>query len=193
MPEISDNAAIFIATSFQAYKRAEIGDSATIICNCTVSLVFAGFYLEENLDMIIRCLKKDDEIRKYFGYKESKPVGMLYKLAWFYNSYVSKPSIPKDALLRKSETGKYLILSKLNEKFPGFERLYQFRNDIAHGKINRFANFKDTHVLRQQAKDIVSELIKIANQHVDKPIFRMTTYFDAISDFCRIYPDTTDN
>jgi hypothetical protein len=188
MPEISDNAAIFIATSFQAYNRAEMGDKATDISNCTVALVFAGFYLEESLDVILSRLKKDDEMRVFFGFKKGKPIGMLLKFAWFYNSYIARSKVSKEKLLRKNKAGKYFILKKLDTKFPGFNRLYSFRNDVAHGKINRFANFRDTQMLRQQAKDMVSQLLEIANQHVDMPIMRRVTYVDAVANFSRMHP-----
>jgi hypothetical protein len=191
MPEISDNAAIFIATSFQAYKRAEVGEAATAISNCTVALVFAGFYIEESLDTIIIRMKKKDEIRAFFGFKKDKPIGMLLKIAWFYNCYIAESSVSKEDLLKKSKTGKYLVLNKLDSIFPGFNRLYDFRNDIAHGKINRLANFNDTHVLRQQAKDIVGELLEIANRHVDTPITRNVTYTEAVSNFSRIHPEAS--
>jgi uncharacterized membrane protein YozB (DUF420 family) len=55
MAEVSDNAAIFIATSFQAMERAKIGihpDSVTV--NLMIALVFLGFYLEENLDTLLQ-------------------------------------------------------------------------------------------------------------------------------------------
>lgn len=188
MPEVSDNAAIFIATSFQAFKRAEMGDKLTAISNCAVALVFAGFYLEENLDVIISKLKKYDELRTFFGYKKDRPIAMLFKLAWFYNCYVAKSKASKDILLKKSKTGKYLILKKLDKKFPGFNKLYHFRNDIAHGKINSLANFEDTEILRQQAKNIAAELLEIANRYINKPITRTITYMEAVSNFSKNYP-----
>lgn len=44
MPEGSEDATILIATSWQALKRAKAGDERTMITNCAVVIVFAGFF-----------------------------------------------------------------------------------------------------------------------------------------------------
>ena len=62
----------------------------------------------------------------------------------------------------------------------GFSRIYHFRNNIAHGKIDRSsANLVDAENLRRQAKEIVDELIKIAEE-ADYKIERGITYEIAI-------------
>ncbi len=54
MPEISDNASIFIATSWQALDRANRykDDAGLRFCNSMIILIFACFYLEETLNVI---------------------------------------------------------------------------------------------------------------------------------------------
>lgn len=54
MPEASKDATLIIATSWQALNRAETGDERTMICNCTVMIVFAAFYIETNLMSVAR-------------------------------------------------------------------------------------------------------------------------------------------
>lgn len=71
-------------------------------------------------------------------------------------------------------------MSKLEKSFPGFRRIYQFRNDVAHGKINQRISLKDTERLRIQAKSIVDELLKIAVQ-AGYEIPREITYYTAIA------------
>ena len=63
MPEVSKNAAILIATSFQALNRAKAGDATTMLCNCTITVLFAGFFIEENLDEIVKKMHVMHEIK----------------------------------------------------------------------------------------------------------------------------------
>ena len=58
MAEICNNAAMLIATSYQALNRAKTGDKNTMLCNCTVTILFASFFIKENLDVIIKKIKK---------------------------------------------------------------------------------------------------------------------------------------
>jgi len=44
MPEVTPDATLIIATSWQALSRAETGDERASICNCTVIIVFAAFF-----------------------------------------------------------------------------------------------------------------------------------------------------
>ncbi len=93
MAEVSDNAAIFITTSFQAIERAKFGfppGSETV--NLMVSLVFLGFYLEENLDVIVDKLNKRGELKEFFGKREP---GLKMKFGWFYNSYIAPVRLKK--------------------------------------------------------------------------------------------------
>lgn len=58
MPEISKDASILIGISWQALKRAEKGDDRTKISDCPVAMVFAGFFIEANLNQLIEVLDK---------------------------------------------------------------------------------------------------------------------------------------
>ncbi len=157
MPEISKNAAILIATSFQAWNRAKTGDKSTMLCNCTVTVLFAGFFIEESLDVIIRKMNVQREMKKFLEIKGNKHPSLEHKLAWYFNRYVANPkSIDRSALLTNKLEG------RLNKRFPGFGRIYQIRNDVAHGKINRRLTLKETDRLRFQAKSIVNDLLRIA-------------------------------
>jgi hypothetical protein len=112
MPEASKDAAILIATSYQALKRAEKGDKAMETTNCVVVILFAGFFLEENLNVIIKETKKFDEIKLFLGGKEHP--GLLDKAAWYYNSYITSTKAKnRKELFAKDTKGKLLIIDKL--------------------------------------------------------------------------------
>jgi len=175
MAEISNNAAILIATSFQALNRAKTDDEDTILCNCTISILFASFFIEENLDVIIKKMKKDREMKAFVNKQKGEHPGLLDKIAWYYNNYVSHTQAETHKLLLNKR-----ILGKLEKSFPGFRRIYQFRNDVSHGKINRRISLKDTERLRVQSKSIVDELLRIALQ-AGYEIPREITYFMAIA------------
>jgi len=175
MAEISNNAAILIATSFQALNRAKTDNKTTRLCNCTVTILFASFFIEENLDVIIKKMKKDHEMKTFFNKKKGEHPGLLDKIAWFYNYFVSKNKANNQNLLLKNK-----VMGKLEKSFPGFRRIYQFRNDVAHGKINRRISLEDTERLRIQAKSIVDSLLKIASE-AGYEIPREFTYYTAIA------------
>lgn len=161
MPEVSKDASLLIATSYQALKRAEQGDKSTEITNCVVVILFAGFFIEENLNVIIKEMKKFNEMKKFLGGKEHP--GLLDKMAWYYNAYVASATAKnRKDLFAKDFTGKLFILDKLEDKFPGFKDIYTFRNDTAHGTINNLANIENANKLRKQAKVIVDELFEIS-------------------------------
>ena len=52
MPEVSTDASILIGISWQALERAEKGDERSIISDCTVAIIFAGFFIEANLNQM---------------------------------------------------------------------------------------------------------------------------------------------
>ncbi|MGH9256481.1 MAG: hypothetical protein ACRD3C_18130 [Vicinamibacterales bacterium] len=52
MPEAGRHAPILIATSYQALGRALRDDPRTLTCNCTIVVLFAGFYVEATLNDI---------------------------------------------------------------------------------------------------------------------------------------------
>lgn len=175
MPEVSEDATILLAISWQALGRAKNGDERTILCNCTVVIVFAAFYIEANLNHIIRTMNKTKEMKTFL---KNKHPGIQDKLAWFYNCFVAWSfASDKKQLYAKG------IKQKLRKKFPGLNRIYKFRNDISHGKIDRsIANSVDTEKIRNQTKEIVDELFKIATKAGGHEIPRTITYMEAISD-----------
>jgi hypothetical protein len=182
MPEASKDAAILIATSYQALKRAENGDQSTEITNCMVLILFAGFFIEENLNVIIKEMKKETEMKSFLGSKRGPKTypGLLDKIAWFYNSYIaSQKAASKTELFKKDSKGESLILKKLELEFPGIKEIHDFRNKVAHGKI-RTTNLANADKLRKQAKSIVDDLFKIA-EHNGYPIMRNITYKAAIN------------
>jgi hypothetical protein len=177
MPEASRDASLLIATSYQALKRAERGDKSTQITNCVVVILFAGFFIEENLNIILKEMRKSNEMASFLG---KKYPGLLEKIAWYYNHWAaaSKASTKKE-LFAKDTNDKLLILSTLENRFPGIQEIYEFRNKVAHGEISRIANFENAVRLRKQAKSIVNELFKIAAK-ANYDIPRNITYNVAI-------------
>lgn len=172
MPEGSSDAAVLIATSWQALNRAAFGRQDTLLCDCTVVVLFVGFYVEANLNYIIDQLHETPKMRAFLG--QPYP-GLQDKLAWFYNEYLAR---------RKATTRKAMFQAgaarKVRRRFPGFAALYRFRNDISHGVINRTArSLARSQRLRQQAKDIVNDLFAIAEK-AGRSIPRDVNYYDAI-------------
>ena len=173
MPEVSKDASILIGISWQALKRAERGDKHTKISDCTVALIFAGFFIEANLNQIIEALGKRQEMIDFLGVKHP---GLQDKLAWFYNFYIAQSK------LNSKKEGTKDLYTKLRVEFPGFDEIYKFRNDISHGNIDSaIANLADVQRLRTEAKNIVDKLFKFAEQATGQAIPRTTTYYDAIS------------
>jgi len=185
MAEVSDNAAIFIATSFQAMERAEFGippNSVTV--NLMISLVFLGFYLEENLDVIITRLNKDRELREFFKDKKGKKkFGLLNKFGWFYNAYITPSKLEKTSKFFMDK-----LVKNLEVMFPGFEKIYNFRNPVSHGKIQHSLSIPDVYALRVRAKAITSELLEIVNQKEGIVIEKNINYKDALINFDRTHP-----
>lgn len=173
MPEGSIDAIVLISTSWQALKRAEQGDESTMMCNCTVVIVFACFFIEANLNQIIAKLGMTEEMIRFLY---NKYPGLQDKLAWFYNKYVAR-----DKATNKKQFKAKKIYRKMRRKFPGFSKIYNFRNNISHGVIDQsLANLKDAEKLRIKAKEIVDNLFIIASRTgVDIP--RNITYEIAIS------------
>ena len=67
MPEGSGDAAILIATSWQALNRALREGPDTSLCNCTVVVLFSGFYLEANLNYVIEQLHKNRQMKAFLN------------------------------------------------------------------------------------------------------------------------------
>ena len=172
MPESSIDAIILISTSWQALKRAEEGDERTMLCNCTVVLVFACFYIEANLNKIIDSLGKTKDMTNFLG----KYPGLNNKIVWFYNEFVAR-----DKAKRTKELQSKKIYQKTYRKFNGFKKLCDFRNNISHGVIVRkVANYEDAELLRNKAKEIVDNLYAIVKSKTGVEIQRNITYDMAI-------------
>lgn len=170
MPEATRDGVLLIATSYQALYRASLGDERTMITDCTVVIVFAGFFIEANLNYIIATLGKDNEVVA-FNNRRPNP-GLGNKLAWFYNAFIAPT---------KARTIDQVSRTDLYATFPGFQAIYDFRNNIAHGHIDlSLTNFRETERLRRQAKDIVDNLFSILTANAcDIP--RLETYNSLIS------------
>lgn len=172
MPEGSKDAAILIATSWQALSRANFENPATEFTDCTVVILFAGFFIEANLNYIIEEMRMTSKMKAFLS-KEYP--GIQDKLGWFYNEYIARQKAGTRKLLYNQG-----IKEKIRRKFPGFAKLYRFRNDISHGVINQTANsLQETILLRNQAKKIVDKLFEIAERNFGE-IDRVITYQDAI-------------
>jgi hypothetical protein len=174
MTEVSVDATFLIATSWQALKRAKLGDERTMVCNCTIVILFAGFFIEANLNHIIDNMSKKEEMIRFLG--NNLFPGLQGKLGWFYNQYVAR-----DKARNNTEMYNNGISLKLSRKFPGFNKIYEFRNSVSHGVIRKsYANLEHAKVLRRQSKAIVDELFKIAGK-AGFDISRVVTYEMAIS------------
>jgi hypothetical protein len=178
MSEGNDHAAILIATSYQALIRAVDGNPDTLLTDCTVLVLFAGFYVEATLNHIFQQSGKEAELRsfprskKYLKGKDHP--GMQDKLSWFYNEFIDQTRATNWHDIYANG-----IEAKLREKFPGFMELHAFRNDISHGEVNQSARDLDiAKQLRQQAKDLVSQLYRIILEK-GYAVPRITTYRDA--------------
>ena len=185
MAEVSDNAAIFIATSFQAMERAKFGTPPnSVTLNLMIALVFLGFYLEENLDVIIKKVNKDGELREFFNDKKGKKkFGLLSKFGWFYNSYIAYSKLEKSSKLFMDD-----LVNNLETMFPGFEKIYTFRNPVSHGKIQHSLSIPDVYELRVRAKAITSELLEIVNHKEGVVIEKNINYKDALINFEKTHP-----
>jgi hypothetical protein len=173
LPEAGRHAPILIATSWQALGRALHEGPDTRTCNCTVVVLFAGFYVEANLNHIIRVLRRRARLNAFMNGKTHP--GLQDKLAWFYNDFIART--PATDLRAAKRLGVY---RRLRRRFPGFAELYRFRNDISHGVINKNGrSLANAQRLRQQAKNLVNGLFSEV-QHRGHRVSRTTTYFQAI-------------
>ena len=195
MSEVCDGAMFLITASYQALQRIEHPgqaiqfDRSTLPCDELVTVVFLGFYLEASLTFIIQKLGETEEMVKFF-YPKKKPknpnIGLRRKFAWFYNKYVARSVAPNWNALRRSNNK---IDAKLERKFPGFTKINAFRNDIAHGDLDKaikriIKEYKDpkaVDLLRTQAKVIVDTLIKIAHKAHFNDIGKNVSYEDVLN------------
>ena len=173
MPEGNKDAMILITTSWQALGRAIQRNPATMICDCTVVTLFAGFFIEANLNYIVEKLRMKKKMITFLN--NNRFPGLQDKLAWFYNKFIAR---------NKAKTKKELfdkgIRFKLRRRYPGFAALYRFRNDLSHGALNDTARHLEKVLeLRQQAKNIVDDLFDVTAR-AGYPISRDITYQKAI-------------
>ena len=70
MSEGGRYAPILIATSWQALNRAIKGRQDTSICDCTVVILFAGFYVEANLNYIVEQLRMKQRMESFLKKKK---------------------------------------------------------------------------------------------------------------------------
>lgn len=174
MSEGGRHAPILIATSWQALNRALTEGQQTKICNCTVVILFAGFYLEANLNHIAEELHMTGSMKSFLNQKHP---GLQDKLAWFYNGFVARSKAANRRALFKRG-----IVRQLRRRFPGFAKLYRFRNDLSHGVVNRSArSISEAQRLREQTKDMVRELFAILERRGYK-VTRDITYYQAITE-----------
>lgn len=167
MPEVTPDATLIIATSWQALGRAETGDERASICNCTVIIVFAAFFLEANLNRFIERVPKG----KGAGQPPGDHDGLQRKLAWIYNSFVAHAPTLDPAPLAL----------ELEREFPRFEAIRKFRNDVSHGIIDRSAaTLATAKELRLAVKAMVDKLLDLAERN-GFPIDRGIEYEMAIS------------
>ena len=172
MPEGSKDAAILIATSWQALNRVISGNKQTKLTDCSVVILFASFFIEANLNYIIEEMNLYPEMRNFLN---KRYPGIQDKLGWYYNRFVARSKANNRNQLYRNG-----IKRKIRRKFPGFASLYKFRNDISHGEINKTANsVRETLQLRSQAKEIAADLFKISEKD-GYSIDRVLTYDDAI-------------
>lgn len=174
MPEASLDASILIATSWQALNRAKDPTSSTFLCDNTVCILFASFFIEANLNFIFHQCGLYDEMINFFN---SDYPGMGKKLGWFYYKFISK-----DISRKKTQKLISNFINILENQFSGFKDIYNFRNDLSHGVINQTAkSLNKTEILREQAKSIVNKLFSILSE-TDIKIERDISYMQAIDD-----------
>ena len=103
---------ILIAISWQALNRALAGNLRTQECDCAVVIVFAGFYLEADLNDLIHRLRRENDMRAFLRRRHP---GLQDKLAWFYNEYVARSKAQnRDELFKRG------VEQKLRRRFQGF-------------------------------------------------------------------------
>jgi len=183
MAEGTPDAMILISISWQALKRLELGQvlkglgrgfEETEVCDCAIVLLFAGFFIEANLNYIIEELNQANQMKKFLNNK--KYPGLQDKLAWFYNEYVSR--VKEDNLAENKKE----LYKKLRRKFRGFSKIYKFRNDISHGVVDKsVTNPECAKILRQQAKIMVEKLFEIVKNKTGHDLQRNTDYQTAIN------------
>ncbi len=173
MPEVSNDASILIAISYQALNRAINENPDTILCDSVVCILFASFFIEANLNSILNQSDLSEE-RSLF-YRKSYP-GLGEKLGCFYYKFISNSIVKSN---KKDYVEDYIHV--LDDKFPGFKQIYDFRNNLSHGIVDDIANcYTLTNNIRANSKSIVDSLYTILNEN-SISIARDVTYETAIN------------
>jgi hypothetical protein len=170
-------AARFVSELFQQFDVAFVGYGVNdpvmrylvdAVCDCTVTVAFAGFYIEANLNHLIAELRRESDLKQAYG----PNAGLKSKLAFVYAEYIaSAPLARKDAY------------DRLEVEFPGITELANFRNGICHGTMNQTVAqlLPKTLELRQSAKNIVNRLFTAVNGRTGADLQRtLVTYWQAL-------------
>jgi hypothetical protein len=205
MPELTNETMLLITTSFQALERLDFNDKDTFLCNSLVTVVFLGFYVEASLDFAIQKIGNIEEIKIFLG---NQNPGLFGKLAWFYYFYFAvgvkgHENEQYQEYKKKDENGnpikkgdkitRTIVNKKLEDEFPGFNKIVDFRNDISHGgnvsrAVERIMDFKtreEVDFLRTQAKCITDKLegiIKVTYPDSGKNVFYSDVIGNSTSD-----------
>lgn len=156
MPEVSENAAILLAISWQAFDRIKTDSFDRKVCDSVVAIVFACFYIEESFNVIIDEQTKKDKTLV----KPGKNSGMLRKCLWLFNEFFLGEDQKIDDPYKKNITNEFELLLPLSQEFPDFLKLKELRNCISHGEVkNIMPHLDEIANLRQSAKDIVGRLL----------------------------------
>lgn len=152
MPEVSENAAILLAISWQAFDRIKSDSFDRKVCDSVVAIVFSCFYMEESFNVII-----DEVVKENYSLKKpSRNSGMLKKCLWLFNElFLDKEQRLDDPY--KKTNNEFDLLLLLIEEFPEFLKLTRLRNYISHGEVYEIVPYLDEiSNLRQSSKDIIT-------------------------------------
>lgn len=158
MPEASEDATLLIATSFQALQRLKSRNESTEICDCTITILFAAFFIEANLNFILYKINAWGRMEKFLNKNgRHQYPGLQDKLLWFYNEFIARKRAQNKNNFKQMD-----FYGKIRRKFPGFSDIYKFRNEISHGNMNmNLAKYDKAIDLRKKSKDIVENLFRI--------------------------------
>jgi len=150
MAEASKEATFLIAVSWQALGLAEKlkQEPKYRIPQTAAMLLFAALYVEATLNIIL----KQAEVAE----PTIDDAGTGQKFLLFYRDVLGRetPTDDKEA---------YLVLA---EMFAGSKELWEFRNHLAHGKVNGLiCELRPAITLRDKAKRIARSLVNMAQEH----------------------------
>ena len=167
MAEVSENAALLLATSYQAFQRIDTSDFGEKVCASAVTIIFACIYLEQSIDVIINKLKVKNRMKREVkqATNHNQP-SLLEKYIWFCNEYFLEEKDKVKEPFKRNRRKEYIFTSQLDEIIQDFNLLRNLRNDISHGKIDKILpHLNKITELRQSAKNIVSNALDCVNLH----------------------------